>query len=105
MGRGVDSMHDTGLAAMQRAAEITYEPVLWWLSIAIAIGASVVALWLAIHLSLAWQRIAAAFAMGGAIAGMHFTGMAAVICTPNGARSGSLAPAFGGTWLAVGIAL
>jgi PAS domain S-box-containing protein len=105
MGIGVDSMHYTGMAAMQMAAEISYDPVLWWLSIAIAIVASIVALWLAFHLSRAWQRIAAAVAMAGAIAGMHFTGMAAVICTPIGARPESLAPAFDGTWLAVGIAV
>jgi PAS domain S-box-containing protein len=82
MGLGVATMHYTGMAAMQMAATISYDPTLFVLSILIAIAAATVALWLTFNLDQAWQKVAAGFAMGGAIAGMHYTAMAAAIYTP-----------------------
>src|SRR4051794_15444471 len=75
MGLGISGMHYTGMAAMRMAAFITYDP--WWvvLSLAIAIGASVVALWLAFRSTSAVQRLFARFVMGLAISGMHYAAM------------------------------
>jgi len=77
MGIGIVAMHYTGMAAMRMPAEITYDRALVALSVVIAIGASIAALWLAFRTVAAWQRIEAAFVMGFAISGMHYTGMAA----------------------------
>jgi len=77
MGIGIVAMHYTGMAAMRMPAQLSYEPALVGLSVVIAIGASIAALWLAFMAVAAWQRIAAAVVMGFAISGMHYTGMAA----------------------------
>jgi PAS domain S-box-containing protein len=77
MGIGIVAMHYTGMAAMRMPAQLSYDPALVALSVAIAIGASIAALWLAFMTVAAWQRIAAAVVMGFAISGMHYTGMAA----------------------------
>ena len=77
MGIGIVAMHYTGMAAMRMPAEISYDRALVALSVVIAIGASIAALWLAFRTVAAWQRIAAAVVMGFAISGMHYTGMAA----------------------------
>jgi methyl-accepting chemotaxis protein PixJ len=50
MGLGVASMHYIGMAAMRARATIVYDPVLFVLSVLIAIAASVAALWLAFKL-------------------------------------------------------
>jgi len=81
-GIGIATMHYLGMAAMQMDATISYQPWLFGLSIVIAIVASIVALWLSFNLRHAWEKIVAGIVMGGAIAGMHFTGMAAAIYTP-----------------------
>src|SRR6516165_1550664 len=77
MGTGIAAMHYTGMAAMRMPADIRYDRVLVALSVLIAIGASIPALWLAFRTTLAWQRLLAAVVMGFAISGMHYTGMAA----------------------------
>jgi diguanylate cyclase len=93
MGAGIAGMHYTGMAAMQMSPPIRNT---WWVviaSLAIAIAASIVALRLAFALrtssqqSLIVKRLGAAIIMALAIAGMHYTGMAAAnfesgsICT------------------------
>jgi PAS domain S-box-containing protein len=77
MGIGIVAMHYIGMAAMRMPADIRYDRVLVALSVLIAIGASIPALWLAFRTTLAWQRLLAAVVMGFAISGMHYTGMAA----------------------------
>ncbi len=82
MGLGINAMHYTGMAGMRMDPPITYDPWLFLASVAIAIGASAGALWIGFRLSehLRRQRLlqaGAAVVMGGAIAGMHYTGMAA----------------------------
>jgi diguanylate cyclase len=81
-GFGVATMHYVGMAAMQMPATISYDPTLFTASIVIAVVAATAALWLAFNLEAAWHKVAAAFVMGAAIAGMHYTGMAATIFTP-----------------------
>ncbi|MDN4625541.1 putative bifunctional diguanylate cyclase/phosphodiesterase [Erwinia sp. ACCC 02193] len=82
MATGVVAMHYIGMAALM------FEPGIVWdwhwiaVSIAIALGASTAALWLAFKLRqgeghLALLRAGAALIMGAAIAGMHYSGMAA----------------------------
>ncbi|MCD2516605.1 ATP-binding protein [Massilia sp. G4R7] len=82
MGLGIDAMHYTGMAGMRMDPGIAYDPWLFLASVAIAIGASAGALWILFRLNenLLHPRLlqlGAAVVMGGAIAGMHYTGMAA----------------------------
>ena len=79
MGIGVATMHYTGMAAMRMGATITYDTTLLVLSVAIAVVASIAALWLAFHLERLWHMLVAAVVMGVAVCGMHYTGMAAAI--------------------------
>ncbi|MGF6274946.1 signal transduction histidine kinase/ActR/RegA family two-component response regulator [Massilia sp. UYP11] len=82
MGLGINAMHYTGMAGMRMDPAITYTPWLFALSVAIAIGASALALQLGLRLredghARGGAQLAASVIMGGAIAGMHYTGMAA----------------------------
>jgi NO-binding membrane sensor protein with MHYT domain len=77
MGLGIVTMHYTGMAAMLMPADLAYDRVLVMLSVFIAVGASIAALWLAFRTAVVWQKIPAAIVMGAAISGMHYTGMAA----------------------------
>jgi methyl-accepting chemotaxis protein PixJ len=84
MGVAIAGMHYIGMASMRVGAEPTYSRPSVALSIAIAIGASLAALWLAFsfrsdtsargHL----LKSLSAAVMGVAIAGMHYTAMAGV---------------------------
>ena len=88
MGTGVVAMHYAGMAAMRMDAEIHYNPWLWSLSYLIAIGASMVALFLLFSLrgdqekQIGWRKVLSATVMGFAISGMHYTGMAAASYSP-----------------------
>jgi NO-binding membrane sensor protein with MHYT domain len=83
MGLGICGMHYIGMAAMRLPANLSYNALLVALSVLIALGASTVALVLALReQSFPWQT-AGAVVMGPAIAGMHYTAMAAAIFTPN----------------------
>ncbi|HWB33072.1 MAG TPA: EAL domain-containing protein [Acidobacteriaceae bacterium] len=82
MGAGVCTMHYMGMAAMQIRPGIRYIPSLFALSVVIAVVASGTALWIAFRLRRRSSRVkllraGAAVVMGIAIAGMHYTGMAA----------------------------
>jgi signal transduction histidine kinase/ActR/RegA family two-component response regulator len=82
MGLGINAMHYTGMAGMRMDPAISYDSWLFLASVAIAILASAGALWIAFRLNenLVHPRLlqlGAAVVMGGAIAGMHYTGMAA----------------------------
>lgn len=77
-GLGVAAMHYTGMASMQMDATMSYNTPLLLTSIAIAIAASIAALWLAFNLRGNLQRFGSAFIMGIAVCGMHYTGMAAM---------------------------
>jgi NO-binding membrane sensor protein with MHYT domain/CheY-like chemotaxis protein/nitrogen-specific signal transduction histidine kinase len=82
MGLGINAMHYTGMAGMRMDPAIRYDPWLFAASVAIAIGASAGALWIGCRLNENVRhprllQLGAAVVMGGAIAGMHYTGMAA----------------------------
>jgi PAS domain S-box-containing protein len=84
VGAGIGAMHYTGMAAMQMSAALRYDPWMFALSIVVAVGLAVLALWvrhgLAVRLPSydGWRlTLAAGVVMGMAISGMHYTGMAA----------------------------
>jgi signal transduction histidine kinase/CheY-like chemotaxis protein len=88
MGLAINAMHYTGMASMQMHPAITYSPWLFGLSVAIAIGASALALQIGMRMqegarSRRTLQLAASVVMGGAIAGMHYTGMAAANFAPG----------------------
>ncbi|PLP96530.1 putative bifunctional diguanylate cyclase/phosphodiesterase [Cupriavidus pauculus] len=104
LGAAVSSMHYTGMAALRMQPGIDYDPWLFLLSIVIAVAASGAALWIAFRLRRSMPRVhqlrfGAALVMGGAIAAMHYTGMAAArfplgsVCgaAGSGVNSGALA--------------
>ncbi len=88
MGIAIAGMHYIGMAAMNVAAHLHYVPLRWWLSVAIAIGTSFVALDLTRRFRGSETRHArqmrawASVVMGVAIAGMHYTGMSSAQFTP-----------------------
>ena len=103
LGSGVVAMHYTGMAALM------FEPGIVWnwnwiiLSVVIALAASTAALWLAFKLrqgggGVALLRAGAATLMGAAIAGMHYTGMAAA-SFPMGSHATEMG--VNSNWLAV----
>src|SRR4029077_14629257 len=67
MGLGIAAMHYTGMAAMRGHAELSYDRPFVALSLVIAIGASMAALWLAFRTTDPWQKLAAAGGMGPAL--------------------------------------
>src|SRR5581483_2773127 len=78
IGMAIVAMHYTGMAAVRVPAHLSYDPLLVAASVLIAIVASTVALYLFLWLRTdASFRPAAAVVMGLAIAGMHYTAMAA----------------------------
>jgi NO-binding membrane sensor protein with MHYT domain/CheY-like chemotaxis protein len=88
MGMGINAMHYTGMAAMRMRPGIEYDPLLFAASVAIAIAASAGALRIAFHvrdrhLHGRLAQVVAAVVMGGAIVGMHYTGMEAAHFQPN----------------------
>jgi NO-binding membrane sensor protein with MHYT domain len=77
-GLGVAAMHYTGMYAMQINGEVRYDQRLVGASIAIAVVAASVALFLTVTVKGAAAIIGSALVMGVAVNGMHFTGMAAM---------------------------
>jgi hypothetical protein len=96
MGAGICAMHYTGMAALDMAPGIVWNPLLVAASAVIAVGASAAALLIFFWLRKigAWRGLhcqaLAALVMGVAICGMHYTGMAAAnfpagtVCLSNG---------------------
>src|SRR4029077_788618 len=83
MGFSIAGMHYIGMASMRMEATVSYAPAIVVVSVAIAIGASIAALWIAFRLrdDLSGRgtilKILSAVVLGGAISGMHYTGMLA----------------------------
>lgn len=105
MGLGIVGMHYTGMAAMRTPAHLNYNPLLVALSVAIAIGAATISLVLAGRRQNLPRMLVAAMVMGLAIAGMHYSGMAAATfrVTASGEHEHG-APAFEQAHLALAIA-
>ena len=89
VGSGIGTMHYTGMAAMQMSAILRYDPWFFGLSIIVAVTLSILALWIRFGLSNSrWPlsnvslNLISSTVMGLAIAGMHYTGMAAARFIP-----------------------
>jgi NO-binding membrane sensor protein with MHYT domain len=96
-GIGVASMHYTGMAAMRMPSRMSYNPVLFGLSIIIAVVAATAALWAALRLKGTAHTLGVALIMGVAVSGMHYTGMAAMRVYPAGSGDGMLMTGGGAT--------
>ncbi len=89
LGCGISAMHYIGMAAMVMNGDISFQPRLFFLSVAIAIGASAAALWICFwHAHRQGKRrhylkIGASLVMATAICGMHYTGMFAAVIVPH----------------------
>jgi len=77
-GLGITAMHYTGMMAVRVQADLSYDQRITVLSGIIAVVAATAALWLATTVRSGWAVAVSAAAMGLAVCGMHYTGMAAV---------------------------
>jgi signal transduction histidine kinase/NO-binding membrane sensor protein with MHYT domain/DNA-binding response OmpR family regulator len=88
LGAAILTMHYSGMAGMNNMV-IHYTPGLFILSVLIAVIAATAALWLSVYSDRGSYKqrvklkIVSALIMGIAIAGMHYTGMAAAVFTPS----------------------
>ncbi|PZP57338.1 MAG: hypothetical protein DI586_00730 [Micavibrio aeruginosavorus] len=91
LGTTICLMHYVGMHAMQMDAILRYEPILFTLSLLVAIMASAIALALIFYFGrhknsyIVYLRILAALILGLGVCGMHFTGMAAANFLPTDA--------------------
>ncbi|MEV7254193.1 MHYT domain-containing protein [Streptomyces cyaneofuscatus] len=76
-GLGVAAMHYMGMAAMNFDGHVRYSATGVALSVLVAIAAATAALWAAVSVRGFGSSLAASLVMGGAVTGMHYTGMAA----------------------------
>jgi diguanylate cyclase len=97
MALGIVLMHYVGIRAIAVFPPPSYDARTVGVSVAIAVCASFAALWLTFYLRqtvhrYAWlARVGASIIMGSAIAGMHYTGMAAMTFTAGSYCRGGLA--------------
>lgn len=74
-GLGVASMHYMGMSAMWLRGSVDYDALVVGLSVAIAVVAATVALWMAFNIRGPAATALSALIMGVAVSGMHYTGM------------------------------
>jgi len=82
MGGGIFAMHYIGMNALDASAHMVHDPVYVAASMAIAIAASGLALWLATGRGGRPPLILSSAAFGVAVSGMHYTAMAGVTLYP-----------------------
>lgn len=105
MGIGIALMHYTGMAAMHMPATLRYQPVMFAVSVLVAVAVSFAALQLSIRFREERRskqlggKLATACLMGGAVLSMHYTGMAAAILVPEYDK-GIIPSGLDNTWLA-----
>jgi diguanylate cyclase len=104
MGAGIFSMHYIGMAALHASAHMIHAPLYVAASMAVAIGASGLALWLATGRGGRPPLILSASAFGVAVSGMHYTAMAGLSVFPHAGVSTS-APALSTDLLAIVVAV
>jgi diguanylate cyclase (GGDEF)-like protein/PAS domain S-box-containing protein len=86
LGCGIAAMHYTGMAAIPIQPAVSYKPLVFTASVAVAIAVAFIALKLAFSLSGSvsrWKKFTAALVMAAGICAMHYTGMAAAIFSPD----------------------
>ena len=82
MGGGTSAMHYIGMSALHASAHMSHAPAFVVASVAVAIAASGLALWLASGRGRRPPLLLSAAALGMAIAGMHYTAMAGLTLMP-----------------------
>ena len=82
MGGGIFAMHYIGMSALDASTHMIHEPIHVAASMAIAIAASGLALWLATGRAGRPPLILSSVAFGVAISGMHYTAMTGVTLYP-----------------------
>jgi diguanylate cyclase len=103
-GGGIATMHYIGMTALHASAHLEHRMSLVASSVAIAIGASGLALWLADRRGRRPPLLMSAVAFGIAIGGMHYTAMAGLKIFPH-ASPVSGAPALSSDLLAIVVAI
>jgi diguanylate cyclase len=104
MGGGIFSMHYIGMSALHASAHMIHAPAYVAASMAIAIAASGLALWLANRRGAGPPLILSAIAFGIAVSGMHYTAMEGMTLFPH-ATELSGAPALSTDLLAIVVAV
>lgn len=104
MGAGIFTMHYIGMTALHASATMLHAPGDVAASMAIAIGASGLALWLADRRRARPPLILSAIAFGIAVSGMHYTAMAGMTLFPH-PTSATGAPALSTDLLAIVVAV
>src|SRR3989449_6250975 len=116
MGAGIGVMHYTGMAAMRMDAVMRYDPLLFVASVVVAVVLATTALYTKFLASRGqrsvhrrgWTKLGASLVMGCAVAGMHYTGMAASYVFPGDGSQpidAGLDPTFLGAWVSVATVL
>lgn len=77
-GLGIASMHYLGMAGIRLDGRVEYDTLTVGGSVAIAVVAATTALWAAASVHSLLMSLGASLAMGVAVTGMHYMGMAAV---------------------------
>jgi diguanylate cyclase len=103
MGAGIFTMHYIGMAALHASATMLHAPAYVAASMAVAIGASGLALWLAAGRGGRPPLLLSAVAFGLAISGMHYTAMAGLTLYPH--TPASTAPSLSSDLLAIVVAI
>jgi NO-binding membrane sensor protein with MHYT domain len=104
MGGGIFSMHFIGMSALSASAYMIHDRYYVAASMAVAIAASGLALWLATGRSGRPPLILSAIAFGIAVSGMHYTAMEGLTLLPFPSTSAS-APALSSDLLAIIVAI
>jgi NO-binding membrane sensor protein with MHYT domain len=104
MGVGIFTMHYIGMSALHASARMVNDPVFVAGSLAIAIAASGLALWLAAGRGKQPPMVLSAIVFGIAVSGMHYTAMAGMTLFPLPGADSS-APALSTDLLAIVVAV
>ncbi len=103
MGGGIFAMHYIGMSALSASAYMIHDRYYVAASMAIAIAASGLALWLATGRGGRPPLILSAIVLGVAVSGMHYTAMAGLTLLPHPGAAAS-APALSTDFLAIIVA-
>jgi NO-binding membrane sensor protein with MHYT domain len=105
MGAGIFTMHYIGMSALSASAYMIHDRIYVAASMAIAIAASGLALWLAAGRGGRPPLILSAIAFGIAVSGMHYTAMEGLTLLPFPSTAAASAPALSSDLLAIVVAV
>jgi len=105
MGGGIFTMHYIGMSALSASAYMIHDRIYVAASMAIAIAASGLALWLAAGRGGRPPLILSAIAFGIAVSGMHYTAMEGLTLLPFPSIAAASAPALSSDLLAIVVAV